>query len=120
MDNDRYYFDCNDGRTAEVFPQMKCKYLLTGHSHKQYIQRDSDKTIINHGSVGIPQDGTRWPKYAMLEIANGDVACMFREVPYNIADAIQIAIHMPLIINYFLTNPAILASCNLECHLMVK
>lgn len=89
MDNDRYYFDCNDGRTAEVFPQMKCKYLLTGHSHKQYIQRDSDKTIINPGSVGIPQDGIRWPKYAMLEIANGDVACMFREVPYNIADAIR-------------------------------
>ena len=89
MDNDRYYFDCNDGRTAEVFPQMKCKYMLTGHSHKQYIKRDSDKTIINPGSVGIPQDGTRNPKYALLDIADGTVSCKFREVPYDMADAIR-------------------------------
>ena len=54
MDNDRYYFDSNDGRTAEIFPQMKCDYLLTGHSHKQYIQRNGGKTIINPGSVGRP------------------------------------------------------------------
>lgn len=89
MDNDRYYFDGNDGRTAEVFQQMKCKYLLTGHSHKQYILRDSGKTIINPGSVGIPQDGTPWPKYAILEIVNGDISCVFREVPYNMVDAIH-------------------------------
>lgn len=89
MDNDRCYFDCNDGRIADVFPQMKCKYLLTGHSHKQYIQRDSAKTIINPGSVGIPQDGTQWPKYAILEIANDDVSCVFREVPYDMTDAIH-------------------------------
>ena len=89
MDDDRYYFDNNDGRTAEIFPQMKCKYLLTGHSHKQYIKSDSDKTIINPGSVGIPQDGTRNPKYALLDIANGNVSCQLREVPYDMADAIR-------------------------------
>lgn len=89
MDNDRCYFDCNDGCIADIFPQMKCKYLLTGHSHKQYIQRDSAKTIINPGSVGIPQDGTQWPKYAILEIANDDVSCVFREVPYDMTDAIH-------------------------------
>ena len=89
IDNDRYYFDCNDGRTAEIFPQMKCKYLLTGHSHKQYILRDSDKTIINPGSVGIPQGGTQHPKYALLDIVNGNISCQFREVPYDMADAIR-------------------------------
>lgn len=89
MDDDRYYFDSKDGHTAEIFPQMKCNYLLTGHSHKQYIQRNAGKTIINPGSVGIPHGGTRWPKYAILEIANGDVSCIFREVQYNLADAIH-------------------------------
>lgn len=89
MDNDRYYFNCNDGRTADIFPQMNCKYLLTGHSHMQYIKRDSDKTIINPGSVGVPQDGTPFSKYAILEIADGDVSCVLREVPYNMADAIH-------------------------------
>lgn len=89
MDDDRYYFDSNDGHTAEIFPQMKCKYLLTGHSHKQYIQKNAGKTIINPGSVGIPHGGTRSPKYALLDIVNGSISCRFREVPYDMTDAIH-------------------------------
>ena len=89
MDNDRFYFDSNDGHTADIFPQMKCNYLLTGHSHKQYIQRNADKTIINPGSVGTPQDGTRNPKYALLDIENGSISCQLREVLYDMTDAIH-------------------------------
>jgi len=89
MDNDRYYFDSNDGHTADIFPQMKCDYLLTGHSHKQYIQQNAGKTIINPGSVGIPQGGTPHPKYALLDIVNGNISCQLREVPYDMTDAIH-------------------------------
>ena len=89
MDNDRFYFDSNDGRTADIFPQMKCNYLLTGHRHKQYIQQKAGKTIINPGSVGIPQDGTRNPQYALLDVLGGTVSCQFREVPYDMTDAIH-------------------------------
>ena len=89
MDNDRYYFDGNDGHTADIFPQMKCDYLLTGHSHKQYIQQNAGKTIINPGSVGIPQGGTQHPKYALLDITNNNISCQLREVPYDMADAIR-------------------------------
>ena len=89
MDNDRLYFDSNDGHAADIFPQMKCDYLLTGHSHKQYIQRNAGKTIINPGSVGIPQDGTRNPKYALLDIADGNISCQLREVLYDMTDAIH-------------------------------
>lgn len=89
MDNDRYYFDSNDGHTADIFPKMKCGYLLTGHSHKQYIQRNADKTIINPGSVGIPQGGTQHPKYALLDIVNGSIFCQLREVPYDMTEAIR-------------------------------
>ena len=89
MDNDRFYFDNNDGHTADIFPQMKCDYLLTGHSHKQYIQQNAGRTIINPGSVGIPQDGTRNPKYALLDVADGTVSCEFREAPYDMTDAIH-------------------------------
>ena len=89
MDNDRYYFDSNDGHTADIFPKMKCGYLLTGHSHKQYIQRNADKTIINPGSVGLPQGGTQHPKYALLDIVNGSIFCQLREVPYDMTDAIR-------------------------------
>ena len=89
MENDRYYFDGNDGRTADIFPQMKCDYLLTGHSHKQYILRNGSKTIINPGSVGIPQGGTQNPKYALLDIVNGSISCQLREVPYDMTDTIR-------------------------------
>ncbi len=88
-DDDRYYFDTEDGRLEDILAQMTHKYLLTGHSHKQYIRSSSGKTIINPGSVGIPQDGTRWPKYAILDIENGEVTCIHREVPYDISDAIH-------------------------------
>ena len=89
MDNDRLYFDSNDGHAADIFPQMKCDYLLTGHSHKQYIQRNAGKTIINPGSVGLPQGGTQHPKYALLDIVNGSIFCQLREVPYDMTDAIR-------------------------------
>jgi putative phosphoesterase len=89
MDNDRFYFDSDDGHTADIFPQMQCDYLLTGHSHKQYMQQNASKTIINPGSVGIPQDGTQNPKYALLDITDGMVSCTFREVPYDMTDAIR-------------------------------
>jgi predicted phosphodiesterase len=89
MDNDRYYFDSSDGHTDIIFQQMRCDYLLTGHSHKQYILRNGSKTIINPGSVGIPQDGTRNPKYALLDIENGNISCQLREVPYDMTDTIR-------------------------------
>ena len=89
MYNDRYYFDSHDGHTADIFPQMKCDYLLTGHSHKQYIMQNAGKTIINPGSVGIPQDGTQSPKYALLDITSGSIFCQLREVPYDMTDTIQ-------------------------------
>ena len=88
MDDDRHYFDRHDG-SAEIFQEMQCKYLLTGHSHKQYMLQDSGRTIINPGSVGIPQGGTPCPKYAILEIVGGSLSCTFREVTYNMAAAIH-------------------------------
>ena len=89
MDNDRYYFDSTDGHAADIFLQMQCDYLLTGHCHKQYILQQAGKTIINPGSVGMPHGGTRNPKYAMLDIADGTVSCELREVSYDLAEAIH-------------------------------
>ena len=89
MDNDRCYFDGKNRRGVEILSQMKCNYMLTGHSHKQYIRKNGAKKIINPGSVGIPQGGSRWPKYAILEIVSGDVSCDLREVRYDLSEAIH-------------------------------
>ncbi len=89
MEDDRFYFDNADDGIEEIFGQMKCKYLLTGHSHKQYIRSNSGKTIINPGSVGIPQSGEPYPQYAILDIGSGELSCSFRVVPYNIEEVIH-------------------------------
>lgn len=88
-DDDRYYFDDSDIHCKQVFRKIRSDYLLTGHSHKQYMQRFDGKTVINPGSVGIPQGGTVWPKYAILRIADGAVSCSLQEVRYDICAAIH-------------------------------
>jgi len=88
MDDDRCYFEGNNPQAELIFQKMNCNYLLTGHSHKQYIQQKSGKTIINPGSVGIPQGGTVWPKYALIEIEADAVSCSLHEVPYDMRNVI--------------------------------
>ena len=89
FDNDCFYFDNLDGGTSGIFQRMNCKYLLPGHSHKQYITGHTGKTMINPGSAGIPHGGTPHAKYTILNTANGSICCELREVPYDIAGAIH-------------------------------
>lgn len=83
MDNDRYFFDRESDKIQGVFQQMKTKYLLTGHSHKQYICHNREKTIINPGSVGLPQGSGNRAQYALLEVADGEIDCILRQVSYD-------------------------------------
>lgn len=87
--DDRYYFEPGDGKLSQVFQQMQCGYLLTGHSHRQYVQRHNSKNVINPGSVGVPQGGSIWPKYALLDVENGELSCHLREVRYDMGAAIH-------------------------------
>lgn len=89
MEDDRFYFDSNTCGITEVFDKMKCRYFLAGHSHKQYVQSREGKTIINPGSVGIPQGGKTYPQYAILHIEGGNLSCDLRTVPYDIEEVIH-------------------------------
>lgn len=42
-EDDRYYFERTDERIHTVFAQMKYKYFLGGHSHRQYVQHNGEK-----------------------------------------------------------------------------
>lgn len=87
--DDRYYFEKEDACIQTVFSQMENNWLLTGHSHKQYAQHHLGRTILNPGSVGIPQGGSLWPKYALIEAANGTIQYEFRQVPYDLKATIH-------------------------------
>lgn len=88
-DDDRYYFEGEDSQIRNVFSRMEGAYLLTGHSHRQYIQSSAGKTIINPGSIGIPQGGARWPSYSLLCVDDHSVSVQLRQVQYDIAAAIH-------------------------------
>lgn len=88
-DNDRYYFDTQDGKLDNVFPQMDGPWLLTGHSHKQYIRSRGDKTILNPGSIGVPRGWGNQTMYALLHVRDGTVAHEMRHLPYDIPAAIH-------------------------------
>lgn len=87
--DDRCYFEGNGPKIEGIFSEMQAPYLLTGHSHRQYLQSQDGKTILNPGSVGIPQGGTRWPAYALIRVENGSVSFQLRQVPYDITAAIH-------------------------------
>ena len=89
MDDDRFYFEGNDDKISTVFQQMRYSLLLTGHSHRQYIRTYSGKTILNPGSVGIPQGGSIWPKYAIIHITDGTSFFLLQEVRYDLEHVIQ-------------------------------
>ena len=80
---DRFYFWKDDPRIAQVFCQMTEAYLLTGHAHRQYVQTEDGKTILNPGSVGLPCSGDALAQYAVLCVENGCVSHRFRRVPYD-------------------------------------
>lgn len=82
-EDDRYYFEEADGRMEKVFSQMQADYMLTGHSHKQYIQRSGKKTIINPGSIGVPRRYGYLTQYAMLEFEDQAVQCELYQLPYD-------------------------------------
>lgn len=88
-DDDRFYFEDDSQNIQTVFSRMEVPCLLTGHCHKQYLARCQEKTIINPGSVGIPQGGGRWPQYALLTVENGALQCRFRQVPYPLEPVIH-------------------------------
>lgn len=81
--SDRFYFEKSDVHIDEVFSEMSASFFLTGHSHKPYIQIKDNKTIINPGSVGLPQGNSGLAQYALLDIAQGTVNCVLREVAYD-------------------------------------
>lgn len=88
-EDDRCYFESGDDQIKEIFTKMETPYLLTGHAHKQYIQRFNGRTIINPGSIGVPFGSHGRAQYALLEMPNGSVNCTLRSVPYDLAATIR-------------------------------
>ncbi|MDC7280171.1 metallophosphatase family protein [Butyrivibrio fibrisolvens] len=66
-ENNRQKLLPNDEKTREIVENYHEKYILCGHSHVQGVVLDSDKLVLNAGSVGVPMNSVESSKYLMLE-----------------------------------------------------
>lgn len=87
-DSDRELFQADDSKIDGVFDRMRTKYLLTGHSHKQYVREKGGKTIISPGSVGVPQGPGGMTQYARLEVDDG-IRWELMQIPYDLEQTIH-------------------------------
>jgi predicted phosphodiesterase len=82
------------GREAlEAFLGHDAALLAGGHTHRQWTRRIEDGIYANPGSVGIAYDWHREPplvraqaEWALVTVADGEVAVEFRHVPYSVED----------------------------------
>ena len=88
-EQDRQYFDEVDGNLDSIFPQLRTRLFLTGHSHKQYVRHMHGRTILNPGSVGVPVGRGGFSQYAILECMGPEMKCTLQHVPYDLAEVIS-------------------------------
>lgn len=82
------------GREAvEPFLGHDAALLAGGHTHRQWTRRIEDGIYANPGSVGIAYDWHREPplvrpqaEWALVTVADGEVAVEFRQVPYAVEE----------------------------------
>ena len=89
FDDDRCCLEPGNAKFQEAVSKMKTAYLLTGHTHKEYIQTLNGKTVLNPGSVGVPQGESPWPTYALLQVEQGEVSVKLRQVQYDMRAVIR-------------------------------
>ncbi len=87
--NDRYYFDNGDSRIFEVMEEMREEYLITGHSHRQYIFTNGGRTVLNPGSVGVPHNVDSRADYMLLDIVDGKIIPTPHKISYDIPAVIH-------------------------------
>lgn len=62
--------------------KMKADIILFGHSHIQWHAFSHDKLILNPGSVGLPLNYNKGAAYSLIDIHEGEIKVIEKQVPY--------------------------------------
>ncbi|HEY7421025.1 MAG TPA: metallophosphoesterase family protein [Gaiellaceae bacterium] len=81
------------GGALEPFLGQGAVLLAGGHTHLQWTRRIDEGLYVNPGSVGLSYDRHTDPpvlravaEWALVTVADGNVAVEFRQVPYAVGD----------------------------------
>lgn len=83
INDNRDLFFKNDVLERELFKDMQTDCLMIGHSHEQYIIKQSNKLIVNPGTVGLSQFGHRQAECAIVEYLDGNWDAELYRIPYD-------------------------------------
>ncbi len=68
-----YYVSMNYEILKEEARAREVDVVMCGHTHRPVIDRESDLTLINPGSLSYPRQDNRRPSYVLMEIdRNGE------------------------------------------------
>lgn len=88
-ETDRRVYTEEDPHVDAVFSDMRTRLMFTGHSHRQYIRQKENKTLINPGSLGIPQGQPGYAQYALADISREVIECRLCRVSYDVGCVIR-------------------------------
>lgn len=83
LTNSRELLYENAQNTKDILKGITYKYMLCGHTHKQFSYEFNDKIIINPGSVGVPIGCKKSAHMAVLEWVNDRWEFEFQTIPYD-------------------------------------
>ena len=74
---------------AEVLPTIKTQILLCAHTHRSFIHRQEGRTVVNGGTVGLPEEGDSDAQFALLEYRDGEWYPALMRVPYDVEATVR-------------------------------
>lgn len=83
------FADTPDRRFTELAKHVRCRLVVTGHSHSPYHKIVSDVHFINPGSAGRMFDGDPRASCAIVDVAGGNIAVHHLRIDYDIERVAQ-------------------------------
>lgn len=74
---------------THVLGQLETDLLLCAHTHTPFIHHWSNRTVVNGGTVGLPENGIPEAQFATVEYRNGGWIPELHHVPYDIEGAVR-------------------------------
>lgn len=83
LTNSRELLYANEQNTKDLLHSISCKYMLCGHTHRQFEYHYDGKVLINPGSVGVPIGCKKSAHMAIMEWKEDRWNTQFITLPYD-------------------------------------
>lgn len=83
LTNSRELLYENEQNTKDLLDSIQYRYMLCGHTHRQFKFTYKDKMLINPGSVGVPIGCKESAHMAILHWVNNKWDVEFHTIPYD-------------------------------------